>query len=281
MALPLEIFAVLVAIAASVASRLLFRTSRVRGPQAATALRVLLVAREPTRLNDVLWRWVHAAKAPRYVRFGVVVPCTSAEDMSAAPDSVLRSKVEVYRSMHTTRWHDPASAFGRLLRRFPAQSGEQILVVDSDVAPVAAWDEHVARVFDAAGDALVCAPCASAEGRACFPRATASGRTADQAFATDSVQGLSPAVCWTPELSLGATAALLAAAADPSAARWLVPTVPLLLHDPDVTARQLGAPAPHTTATTHAGMVAANDTVECIAKYGSVRAARAAVRFGG
>ena len=282
---PLEVVVFVVAVLATLVHRLATRSGIVSTRRAAgrrhddVHLKVLLDVRASDDWNELLWHCIHSAVAPHTLHFGVLVGCVSLHDANTDVDSLLRSRADVHHCRarsHTSH----ARSMRRLVRHFVGGDETFVVVLDPRARLVPEWDTAVVGCCaDLDSYTAASCPSVSRDGAAGFPLVDASGaRHGDTvAFAAAAADGVQPSVAWCSEATIGRPSALQGW---PDVAH-VVPTRPVVSHDPCIdVARDVTLPPPVPRAA-RVGLTARYGEDEAIVKYGSVKAARLAVRFGG
>lgn len=304
--LRLPIIVLLVAVAARLVDRLAPRGGAPRdAPPAPSRGDVVLLiacgARDAWR--EAVEHAVARAEEPRRVRVHVMVECASLADATANEhvDAHLRPLVRVD---HVTMPPSacPLSRLHRMARRAACGDGGRAVYVDVDARLESGWD---GTLLDLAARApagtVISAPSASRSQTAKYPTLRADGdggvrRGADRRFVADAPVGMVESVCVCSELCALDGSALRACAVkryespvaltDELAAaghKIVVPTAPLVAR---------GAARLHAKATAHdrgcaralhtnerVGLTPGALDVERIAKFGSCRQAKLALKF--
>jgi hypothetical protein len=255
-----------------------------------TLIKVVLAVRATDDWNAILWNAVRAAARPRGITFGILIECDAIEDAEGSIDSLLRPSVRVDYDVRVKR--SPAALLRRLVRRFVDGDEAVVVVLHHKATLVSNWDELTLRLATQLDDKRAASAPPGVRGEARFPtlRQKSDGRVAretSRSFKTVQ-KTLVPSVCWCPEVTLARPETLRNWPRDAvdDGREHLVPAVPLLEEDRDLEEEMLDDDANFSRAERKVlrcetvGLAASTTDLEGTLKYGSVRAAKMATRFG-
>lgn len=293
LAVPLLVFLIAVVSCALQRSVLPPRLSTAVSASPSGLLKLIVLARAADDWNAMAWNAVRAACEPRAIHFGIFVECAAIEEAEAELDAVLRSHARVDYDVLTSRPHPRRVA--RAVRRFVTGDETAVVVLHRKSALLPRWDETVLRLAAQLDETTVASAPPRVREEARFPtlRQKSDGRVAREASLSFKGQGavLVPSVCWCPEVVFATPAAFKKWPAsdemvdDPSR-RHVVPAVALLEENRELEDEMLDDDANCSAAERRVrrcetvGITTAPTEAEMTLKYGSVRAAKMAVKFG-
>lgn len=288
---PLEWMLFAVAIASAIATRVVQKCTRglsATTVRAAAPVLVLVAAPAQATWNETLWHCVRTAANPRALRFGMLLECSCLDDANVDVDSVLRPHVRVVHEP-VGRAREPPAQLARMVKRFVDGSESVVVVLDMAARTRPLWDATAIALcsYVPAGVVLSTPSRSTARAHGHFPCISPAGsRGASTPFLAPDTVSVATATCWCAEMTLlsaGAARACLHPEWHRSVAH-MVPTTALLEDDEALEARVVRRCASIVATTSRraaVGLVPGADAAEDIAKFGTVRAARLAIRFGG
>lgn len=281
------------------------RRSSIAGRQHTSArlIRVCFACPPDFDWEEVVIHMLKNASEPDIVQFGVNVLCNTIEDalVPVKQDSLFRKFVNVVHDTHIERTNY-THITRRLTKMFVAGNETLVLFLDPRVRVLWNWDAHISSM-ELATDDLVSVPCSATS--ASFPTVVLSSdgtmqRGANVAFrmsaAPEDISSVLPSVCWCTEFFWGRPSTFATwprkdanMLSEMKKKRLLVPVATILHSDADLelalfdTMRQVklldvssSAPQRYTLKMGLSGKPSSN---ECYHKYGSVRAARLALKL--